>query len=158
MNLSSSVLRITAWSFILSIVIRIVFGLHAVHGTVVLLIPLFAGFFAALFTAPAGYGSFALVSVIHMLLVPVFTAVFDFTGIFRMLAYDSALFFAKTTDLDPARINVFWSILFVSTVYFVSYVTFSAVVSNIRKNKRLRIIDDDENEEFDEYDDKTFVK
>ncbi|MBE6707828.1 MAG: hypothetical protein E7578_01125 [Ruminococcaceae bacterium] len=144
MKLSSSILRITAWSFLLSVLIRVVFGLHAIHGMPVLLIPFIFGFIAALFTAPMSNAGFALVSVIHMILMTFFTAVFDFTGIFRRLAYDSALFFARSTDTDPARINVFWSILFVSAVYFASFVLFSAIISHIREKKRLRYLMNDE--------------
>ncbi len=147
MKLSSSLLRITAWSFILSVIIRIVYGLHAVYGAPVLIIPLLCGFFAALFSALPYNAGFAFISIIHMILMTSFAVLFDYTGLFRGLAYDSAMFFVKNTDIDPVRVNVFWSILFVSVVYFISYVLISAIASRVREKKIVRMAEDEESSE-----------
>lgn len=144
------IIKTALWSVAVSIVIRIVFGLYSVFGAPVLFLAIFLGLCTAHSLSTSGIASFTVGALAHVLLVTGFYVVFDVTDLFRMLALDSADFFAKIAGVPDGRVNILWCILFVMPLYFASFVLSAGVISSIKERRRLRIIEAEEVAETDE--------
>lgn len=144
MKFVSYIFKVMLCSLAVSIIIRIIFGLYSVFGAPMLLLSLLMGIIAALSTAPSSTVGYAASSTLHMLLVTAFSVIFDMTGIFRTLASSSADFFAGAAGIDDAKVNIFFCILFVTPVYFLSYTVFAFIISLLRARSRCRSAETDE--------------
>lgn len=136
MKLVRYILKIILWSAAVAVGIRVVFGLYAVFGTPVLIVPFGVGVIAAFSMAPASIAGYGAVSMLHILAVAGLSVFFDVTSVFRTLAADSAAFFANATGTDGIR-SVLWAMCYVLPLYFASYVVFGAVISCRRYKRKL---------------------
>jgi len=151
MKLSVSLLRAIIWSLLLSIIVRIIYGIHAVYGIPALLIPLILGTATAIFLTPPKIGKFIFTAIVHMGFITLFTALLDLSGLFNSLAGDSAVFFSKFTEANSSQHNFFFSILLVNTVYFFSYVINGCICFRIRASSLAREEEYDLEETGDEF-------
>lgn len=133
------ILKSVLLSILLSIVLRIIFGLYSVFGTPVILLALALGLCSALCLSGSGNGTYLAGAMLHILLVTSLYILFDVTDTFRLLASDSADFFAKLAGRADGRVNLLWCILFIMPIYFFSFVVSSGIISSVKGKRKLLI-------------------
>lgn len=151
-------IKTVLWSIGISIFIRIAFGACSAFGAIVLLVPLILAIIAAVSLSTSSNGGFTAVSSIHILLTTAFYAFFDYSGLFRTLPSDSAVFFSRFIADDAVMTNMLLCILLVMPVYFFSFIITSGIIASVRNKRLMAETEADEyyeedTEEYDDYED-----
>lgn len=138
--------RIVIASFAVSVVLRILFGLYCVSGTVGMIVTVLCAALTVHFIIPRDSDRFFAAALAHMSFVTVFFVLADRFALFSSLAEECAAFVENLSGRSTSH-GLLVSIVCVTSVYFLSFIAASLVTSALHA---ARLRSHDEEPESDE--------
>lgn len=126
---------------LVSIVIRIVFGMYSVFGVPSLIAPAVIGTLVAAYLIPKGCDRFFGKALSHMVLVTAIFALTDYFGLFCSVGVEAQSFFSDTFGRAVSH-GILISIVCTTAAYFVSLIVASVIIASsharrIRKSTKV---------------------
>ncbi len=135
MRALNCIAKLFIWSFAASILLRLVYGLYFVYAILSFIIAAALGIIGAFVLSPRSLVGFAALPFFHILITSALSFLYDWSGIFRTLSFDSAEFFLSSVGSDKTIVSLFRPILFITPVYFIVFIIISGIISAYHRRR-----------------------
>lgn len=135
MRILSSVIKTLIWSLIMSIFLRLIYGLYFAYTVPSFVIAAALGIIGAFILSPSTLSGFISSSLFHILSTSAMSFLYDKSGIFRTLSFDCAKFFLSSTVGKAPIVSLLWPIIFITPIYFIAVIITSGIISHYRRRR-----------------------